>query len=228
MKNCTRCGKAKPLDDFYRHGQTRDGRNSWCKACSNEDAAGRAKANPERDRVYKRKSAAKHRGKYDARREAWRRKNRDRVNAKRRERWASHPGGREAQKANRARKQLTPQQRLNVAIRAGIYAAIKAHKAGRRWESLVGYTLADLTRWIEQQFRPGMTWDNYGEWHVDHMVPIAAFKFTTPECPGFRACWSLTNLQPLWGPDNQSKGGRCTYPEIAEALTILSRSKCTN
>jgi len=72
------------------------------------------------------------------------------------------------------------------------------------------------------QFRPGMSWENYGEWHIDHRVPIAAFKFSSPLDPGFRACWRLTNLRPLWRVDNQIKSAKCT-PGYAEALTILAR-----
>ena len=34
MKRCTRCGKVKPLDEFYRHPDTRDGRQSYCRECN--------------------------------------------------------------------------------------------------------------------------------------------------------------------------------------------------
>lgn len=55
-----------------------------------------------------------------------------------------------------------------------------------------------------------MSWENYGRdgWHIDHRVPLAAFKFNTPDDPDFKVAWALTNLQPMWATDNFSKGAR--------------------
>ena len=61
---------------------------------------------------------------------------------------------------------------------------------------------------LESLFTDGMTWDNYGEWHVDHKKPMALFNFETVDDQEFKECWKLDNLQPLWGPDNLSKGPR--------------------
>src|SRR3546814_9626669 len=61
---------------------------------------------------------------------------------------------------------------------------------------------------LERQFLPGMSWDNRGEWHIDHIRPLCAFEFTSPDDPQFREAWALTNLRPLWARDNLRKGGR--------------------
>ena len=61
---------------------------------------------------------------------------------------------------------------------------------------------------LESKFTEGMTWDNYGEWHVDHKKPMTLFEFTSTDDEGFKECWALDNLQPLWGKDNLSKGTR--------------------
>ena len=53
-----------------------------------------------------------------------------------------------------------------------------------------------------------MTWDNYGEWHVDHIIPMSSFEFESVEDREFKICWSLKNLQPLWGLDNLIKGSK--------------------
>ena len=82
-------------------------------------------------------------------------------------------------------------------------------KRGRPWPKLLGYTLDDLIRHLERQFRRGMTWANYGaKWHIDHIVPMSAFAFTSAADPEFRACWSLGNLRPLGATENVRKGGR--------------------
>lgn len=89
-----------------------------------------------------------------------------------------------------------------------IYQAIRQDKAGRHWESLVGYTLSDLMFRLEFQFQRGMTWENYGEWHIDHIRPIASFHYTSPQDEEFQQCWSLANLRPLWAKDNIAKGAK--------------------
>jgi hypothetical protein len=53
-----------------------------------------------------------------------------------------------------------------------------------------------------------MTWDNYGEWHVDHIKPISSFKITEIGDKEFMSCWSLENLQPLWGEENIRKSNK--------------------
>jgi len=53
-----------------------------------------------------------------------------------------------------------------------------------------------------------MTWDNYGEWHVDHKLPISSFNFKSEKDPIFLECWSLDNLQPLWCIENWEKGSK--------------------
>ena len=48
-----------------------------------------------------------------------------------------------------------------------------------------------------------MSWDNYGEWHIDHIVPCASFDLSDPNQQ--RICFNFRNLQPLWAKDNQRK-----------------------
>lgn len=93
----------------------------------------------------------------------------------------------------------------------GIGASLKGGKGGRPWRKLVSYSLDDLKEHLERQFTKGMTWENMGKWHVDHILPLALFSFETPEDEAFKAAWALTNLRPLWGPENTKKGARRTH-----------------
>lgn len=96
-------------------------------------------------------------------------------------------------------------------MRAMIWRDLRSGKAGRSWETLVGFDLATLQRHIERQFVPGMTWQNIGQWHVDHIVPLKAFTFSTAEDADFRAAWALSNLRPLWAQDNLKKQAARTH-----------------
>ena len=92
--------------------------------------------------------------------------------------------------------------RMSVAVRR----VMRDRKLGKSWEALVGYTTEDLREHIEKQFLPRMGWDNFSEWHVDHIIPLREFDCSIEE--DFRAAWALSNLRPLWGSDNVKKGGK--------------------
>lgn len=51
-----------------------------------------------------------------------------------------------------------------------------------------------------------MSWENYGEWHIDHIKPCAVFNLDLRSEQ--IACFRWSNLQPLWGADNQRKGAK--------------------
>jgi hypothetical protein len=57
-----------------------------------------------------------------------------------------------------------------------------------------------------------MTWGNYGQWHVDHKIPISAFNYETPDDIDFKRCWALKNLRPMWAKENISKGAKLDKP----------------
>lgn len=83
----------------------------------------------------------------------------------------------------------------------------RAFKSNRniRWAHIVGYGKSELMAHIENQFTHGMTWKNYGKWHIDHKIPRAFFLYTSQNDESFKACWSLDNLQPLLANDNYIK-----------------------
>ena len=98
--------------------------------------------------------------------------------------------------------------RLSRAIRTKIVRTIKKGSKNRqRWEFLVGFTAEQLKKHLERMFKSGMSWSNYGKWHIDHIKPISAFDYNDYRDHTFKVCWSLNNLQPLWAKENMSKGG---------------------
>jgi hypothetical protein len=68
----------------------------------------------------------------------------------------------------------------------------------------IGCSSGFLRNHLESLFKPGMTWANWGEWHVDHIVPLSWFPFDKDPSLLFVAShW--TNLRPLWAIDNLKK-----------------------
>lgn len=78
----------------------------------------------------------------------------------------------------------------------------------RKWSAALGYTTTQLRAHLERQFTPGMSWANKGEWHIDHIVPVASFEITSLDSPEFKACFGMHNLRPMWGTENLKKGKR--------------------
>ena len=66
----------------------------------------------------------------------------------------------------------------------------------------MGVSLNDLKEHLQSKFKDGMNWDNYGSWHIDHIIPLSSAK-TTEE---LNTLCHYTNLQPLWASENLSKG----------------------
>ena len=110
------------------------------------------------------------------------------------------------------RLSVNPMCRLRKNISKQIHRALTDKKRGLSWELLVGYTVNDLRRSLENQFQPGMTWDNYGDWHIDHKIPHSAFNYISHEDIDFRKCWEISNLQPMWAKNNLIKGAKLEKP----------------
>lgn len=77
-------------------------------------------------------------------------------------------------------------------------------KKTRRTVDYLGYSPEELKIHLEKQFKEGMSWENYGEWHIDHIKPIAAFAKEGNLDP--KMVNALSNLQPLWAIENLIKG----------------------
>lgn len=121
--------------------------------------------------------------------------------------WRAHIKSKAKHKAGMS----NPKYVLDVRMAKAIRDALGKNKANRSWTTLVGYSVAELLTHIERQFAKGMSWSNMGEWHIDHRLPRASFKYTSADDEAFKQCWALTNLQPLWAKDNLSKGHRVLF-----------------
>ena len=88
---------------------------------------------------------------------------------------------------------------------------VKDRTMGKYYE-LLGYYGIDLIAHLESLFIDGMSWDNMGEWHIDHVRPKSWYTLTDANGnvieEEVRKCWALSNLQPLWAKDNMHKGNR--------------------
>lgn len=202
-KKCSKCGIVKPVNEFCKSKHRIDNLNSYCKVCSsilrknnhnknNENNTRWAKNNPEKRKIILERYKLNHP---------------DRL--------------KETIKKSNTKIRNTPKGHLNSVFSRDINAALRGTKSNRSWQDLVGYTLEQLKKHLEKQFKDGMSWDNYGKngWHIDHKTPISVHNYNNPEDTDFKKCWALKNLQPLWAKENLIKSNKLSKP-FQPSLTI--------
>jgi len=103
------------------------------------------------------------------------------------------------------RRKNNPEVRLRHNFSALVREKLKrriANKAGKGIFKLLPYTIDDLIKHLESKFKNGMDWNNYGRWHIDHVIADCKFNYISTLDDEFQKSWSLNNLQPLWAIDN--------------------------
>ncbi len=110
----------------------------------------------------------------------------------------------------RQKRISNPQVAAAGSLRLRMRMAIQAARAGKTSSSqdMLGAPMGVVLTHIEKQFQRGMNWGNWGKtgWHVDHIIPCAAFDLTDPQQQ--RRCFHYTNLRPVWASENLSKNAR--------------------
>lgn len=192
-KRCCTCKELVSLAEFSRNAKSKDGLGARCRPCVRIANAAWYQANKERSRELDRR---------------WQANNPERakeLKALRWARWRAKEGNEERLKESRRVAMRKPERR----IARSLWGVLRGQKQGARWTELLGYGEAELRTHLERQFVRGMSWANYGEWHIDHILPLTSFTFSGErDDPEIRRAWALTNLRPLWAIDNMRKNRR--------------------
>jgi hypothetical protein len=110
----------------------------------------------------------------------------------------------------RNRKAKDPLYKLISNFRTAIYQVLKESNVekNKHYFDILQYTPEELITHLENKFTDKMSWNNYGDWHVDHKLPITHFNIQEMGDSEFMKCWSLDNLQPMWGDENIKKSNK--------------------
>lgn len=133
-------------------------------------------------------------------------------------RWRAENKGRLREwhrKRDKERRATDRGYRLNRSLRARLHKYLKAAILKKQWRTseLIGCDNTELKNHIEAQFIPGMTWENYGDWHIDHRIPLSRFDLSKPEQQ--KSACHFSNLQPLWAEENMKKSNKLIYEKVA-------------
>jgi hypothetical protein len=228
-KHCYCCDKWRPLSSFNKSKTVWDGLDRQCRNCQKayrEKNKARLLAqkkeyrnkNKEKLRQYKIDNKERfdaYNKEYQAR---YRKENKEVLQQYFKERYQEKKDSiRKAQclynqipsvrKANTLRHKKWLQKESNRLVHNQRTRICKLLRGERKYNSskdLIGCTIDFLKEYLSNKFTDGMFWDNYGEWHVDHIRPCNSFDLT--DLKEQQKCFHYTNLQPLWGSENCSKG----------------------
>jgi len=207
----------------HGHLDTRYTKTGGCSECMRRRVRAHSAANPEKKKLSDRQSYEKNHAKRLAGAKEWRDANPE-LMAKYKRDWYERnkpepkprvyirkPKAEKVAAANeyfRERRKRDPLFKLSAYTRNMLRRVLRATGDVKKGSTrdILGYGADELKAHIESLFQPGMTWENYGDWHIDHKIPISLmtlFGVTEPELIN-----ALSNLQPMWAIDNLVKGNR--------------------
>jgi len=180
-KQCTTCKQIHPVSMFYRHKLHKTGYKSQCKQCTREI-----------DKIRMRNNYINNKESYI--KQALNRYYKDKPH---------HQKLARISRKNRMNSNPSFKIRINMSNRISQAVRNNFTTKSSKTLDLIGCTALELKTYLESKFITGMSWDNYGKWHVDHIIPCSVFELTDPVEQ--KQCFHYTNLQPLWAKDNLKK-----------------------
>jgi len=184
----------KDFEEFNKSSQHKSGIRNYCKKCQ---------------RDMNKKYVEKLGDELKERKKIWSEKNSEKVKEYRKKTYEKH--GKRLSKIRYEKVKSDSTEYLKVLMRRRIRAILKSKNLRRRLpsETLVGCSYSELKIYLESKFENGMSWENQGSWHIDHIIPLSS---ANTESEIYKLCY-FTNLQPLWAEDNLKKGNRLfSYP----------------
>lgn len=221
MKICNKCKIQKDYTNFFRDKKMKDGFVNTCKSCRKEYKKKHYQYN-------KKIIRKKHKEYYEANKEKvneinkkWKEKHPNYMVEYRKKHYKENKKEILLKNKNWCLKNLNYQKerynnnslyKLKCVLRSNTYRAFKknGYKKNGRTEKLLGASFEIASKHLERQFTKGMKWNNHGEWHIDHIIPLAS---ASTEEEVIRLC-HYRNLQPLWAKDNLEKQDKIPNVQI--------------
>lgn len=195
------------------HVERRQVSNGTCGKCSAERTKKWVEKNKEYRSEYNKEWHKNNREERLAYHSQWYRANKDwkrEYDRKWREENREYKKQRQNEYSKRRRRE-DPRYAMMRRIRGMLERLVYNHGISKESDTCttLGYTVDDLQRHLERQFTKGMSWANYGKWHIDHIIPVSVQIRSGETDPAIINC--LTNLRPMWAADNAEKRDRVTH-----------------
>lgn len=99
-------------------------------------------------------------------------------------------------------------KKIAAMIRSRMHDALKNNYKTGFTVDTAGCNIKQLRQYLESKFQPGMTWENQGQWHIDHIIPLSSFDLSNKK--QLKKACHYTNLQPMWARENLKKNNKYT------------------
>lgn len=203
-KNCIRCNISKELKEFNKSNCTKGGYKNICKVCRKEYN----RNNRENNKKYLQKYHTVNKNKIKEKRKEYNKNNQDKIKNYSKNYYEINKKDIISKISlyidNRKKTDPIFKLKCNLRTRLSKFLCNKNITKNKKTEKLIGTTYEDLKNHIENQFTEGMSWDNYGKWHIDHITPLCSASNKDE----IYKLFNYENLQPLWALDNIKKGGK--------------------
>lgn len=220
MKICKICQINKEESEYHKKAMGKGGLDNSCKACRKMLAIGRYQksryailkktkeykdANKKIIREKNRKYDIEHAKNISERKRKYRQENRQ-ILSKRRREYTQRPEIKLRNLKYQTNKMKTDSQfYLKNILRKRINNYLNRKNLKKIGSAVLdlGCSIDELRNYLQFKFTEGMTWENRGKWHIDHIIPLCKFNLSDRE-QFLKAC-HYTNLQPLWAEENLRK-----------------------
>lgn len=205
-KVCRKCNIERDISEFCKSKANSDGLQSYCKKCMRKIREKSYKANKEINSERAKEYYKNNKDKINLKQIEYRKNNYDKISSKKKE-WTKKNREKINQRQRfRQKHDYHYKIRKNLSSRLSEFVRYKYRSESVKY--IVGCSISELKKHLENQFTKGMTWDNYSlkGWHIDHIKPCASFDLTDIEQQ--KECFHYTNLQPLWAKDNLIKSDK--------------------
>ena len=200
MKICKRCSTLKELSEFNVNLKLKSGLGSNCYSCRkeinkkyNDDSIEKRKQYYLDNKELKKQYAKEYRLSNSDKIKQYIKNNKSKFYKRK-------------VALDKQRRIDDPLYRFNKNTRSLIYKSFKkcndSFKKNDNTENILGCSIKEFQLYLQNKFTYGMSLDNYGKWHIDHIIPISSAKIEEDVIK----LNHYTNLQPLWAEDNWKKG----------------------
>jgi hypothetical protein len=221
-KKCSKCGYIKNISLFSKNNKTKDKLHCSCKECDKEKYHKNREQNILKMRDYKKNNPEKiktyylkNQEKYEKYRDSKKEETKDYMkkyyndNLDKRKLYLEETKEERRIKRNifeKQKRESDPLYKIKIYVRNRIGFYLKKTEISKKNTTfqLVGCSPLELKIYLEQKFINGMSWENQGKWHIDHIIPLSS---ATNEDGLYKLC-HFTNLQPMWAIDNIKKGAK--------------------
>lgn len=206
VKTCCKCKVEKPYSEFHKMKSSKDGYKNQCKYCAKAYDKAYYEANKNKINAQYKAYREANKDKINAQYKVWYEANKDKKKAQAKAYYEANKDKKMAYQKHRRKTDPLFKMKCNLRTRTHQAFRNKGYSKNTKTQEMLGVDWEVAKKHIERQFKKGMNWDNYGEWHIDHIIPLSSAK--TEE--RLKRLCHYTNLQPLWAEHNISKGNRIT------------------